>query len=267
MKLFVENIFSNRLIKQYSNISQQEHIRNLFMCPGLTMLKELLIDVEENWFSDKDNSTFVVVNIQSGHVFFFLITYLYYLNKAIRKKLVGSFEVDWRDENIGYAVSIEKNLLDKVFGGLKEKVNEILFASGILIKNNDRYRAEVSTYGEDILPAIQHKLSGLNFRLKSYFLVAQIYPAHIQLTLHQVVRISSADTIIVEDEIIQIEDVYDTMCNSIWINMKNNGYVNYCDRHKNQRYTSHHLGSVQAYSKIFENLKSCVLKTVNEINR
>lgn len=87
--------------------------------------------------------------------------------------------------------------------------------------------------------SILNNVFGLEFKMKSCFVVAQIYPTtHVQLTLHQVVRLLSpqkpAATVIIQDKIVHIEDIYDTLCQKIWAIMLS-GHVEYCTTHKNER--------------------------------
>lgn len=269
-KLQVERIFSH-YIEMHSDPLLQKKIIDTFVDSEGKILERLLS--KENLgklFSKEDkpcraNVDFVDIR-HPGYVFFVIISYLYYLNKLVEEKLEGSFGNDWRDKNIAYAVCVDKSILDNVFGS-KEHFHELLYASGILQKNNEHRKAQISTYGAEILPAIQQKLKHLEFKMKSYFVVAQTYPTHIQLTLHQVVRLSSpqkdAATIIIQDEIIHIEDVYDTLCKRVWANMLFSGHVEYCTKHKDERDTLYDFGSFQNYSNIRHKLKLCITKLVS----
>ncbi|KAI7888041.1 uncharacterized protein EV154DRAFT_324303 [Mucor mucedo] len=173
---------------------------------------------------------------QHVYVNCFLIAYLYSLNKFIEEKLDEDYGDEWKNKNIAFTVSVDKYLLDKVFGS-KERLNELFYASGVLQKDNRLRKAQIFSYGEEILPAIQQRLTDLDFKMKSYFVVAQIHPKHIQLTLHQVVKLSSYEentaTIIIQDEIVQIEDVYDSL--------------------------SHCFG----YKNVYQKLKLCVVEIMN----
>ncbi|KAG2200010.1 hypothetical protein INT47_000360 [Mucor saturninus] len=134
--------------------------------------------------------------------------------KRQKEKLESDVGKNWQAHNIWYAVSIKKNQLDTVFGSIKN-LEKSFFASGILEKNDELRKAKFCTRGEEILPAIQHKYPYLDFRLKSHFVVAQISSKHLQLSLHQVVKLASPGkdpaSIIIQDEMIHIDDGYDTL--------------------------------------------------------
>lgn len=181
----------------------------------------------------------------------------------IEEKLNENYGREWKNNKIAFAVSVDKQLLDTVFCS-KEKMNELLLASGILQKNVNKRKAQIFSYGEEILPAIQQKLTDLEFKMKSYFVVAQIHPKHIQLTLHQVVKLSSFEkntaTIIIQDEIIQIEDVFDALCKNIWITMLSGIHVNYCSIHENEGNETHGFRYKDGYQK----LKLCIIEMVSD---
>ncbi|KAI7891427.1 uncharacterized protein EV154DRAFT_508240 [Mucor mucedo] len=182
-------------------------------------------------------------------MYFFMLTYLHCLNKQIEKKLESNFGKNWQADKIWYGVSIDKNLSDNVFGTIK-KLEKSFFASGIIRKNDDLRKAKFCTRGEEILQAIQHKYQHLDFRSKSYFVVAQISSKHIQLSLHQV------------DEIIHIDDVYDTLCKSIMKSIQINYQVDYCTTHKYGKDIQYDFQSFEMYSNIYRNLKPCVVELV-----
>lgn len=270
MKLYLESILGHYL-EMYSDTKQQKEIRTNFVKSGLKIFEQRLSEVDFYEMFLKDASpaadTHFVTVYQPSYIYFFMITYFYYLNKLVEEELKGDFGNDWREENIGYDVCVNKSILDNFFGS-KEILNELLYVGGILQKNNEHRKAQISTHSEEILPVIQQKLEYLEFKMKSYFVVVQTYPTHIQLTLHQVVKISSSKensaTIIIQDQIIQIEDVYDTLCKKIWANMSLNGHIEYCNTHKDIPSALYDFGLLQNYSNIYQKLKSCVVKLVGE---
>ncbi|KAG2200006.1 hypothetical protein INT47_000356 [Mucor saturninus] len=170
---------------------------------------------------------------------------------------------NWRANNIWYAVSMDKKLLDTVFGSI-QKLEKSFFASGILGKDNELRKAKFGTRVEEILPAIKHKYQDLGFRLKSYFVVAHISSKHIQLSLHQVVKLASPGedpaSIIIQDEIIDIDDVYDTLCKSIMKSLQANCRVDYCITHKSQEDMQYDFQSFEIYKNIYRNLKPCIVE-------
>ncbi|KAI7893064.1 uncharacterized protein EV154DRAFT_165002 [Mucor mucedo] len=241
-------------------------IRKLFVSSNPNLFKQLTANIEmDDLFASKDESSGSdsesFTTCHPGYMYFFMITYLHCLNKQIEEKLESNIGSNWRANNIWYAVSIDKTLLDSVFGSIK-KLEKAFFASGILVKDDELRKAKFCTRGEEILPAIQHIYQHLEFRLKSYFVVAQIYSKHIQLSLHQVVKLVSPEedpaSIIIQDEIIQIDDVYDTLCKRIMKSIQFNCQVDYCTTHKSEKDTPYDFQSFEIYSDIYRNLKPCV---------
>ncbi|KAG2193299.1 hypothetical protein INT47_008660 [Mucor saturninus] len=180
-----------------------------------------------------------------------------------KEKLESDVGKNWQANNIWYGVSIDRNLLDTVFGSIK-KLEKLFFASGILGKDDELRKAKFCTRGEEILPAIQDKYQHLDFRLKSYFVVVQISSKHIQLSLHQVVKLVSPGedpaSIIIQDEMIHIDDLHDTLCKSIMKSLQVNCRVNCCTAHKSEEDTPYDFQSFEIYSNIYRNLKPCVVE-------
>ncbi|KAI7870693.1 uncharacterized protein EV154DRAFT_121968 [Mucor mucedo] len=271
MKLFIQNTF-RKYLKLWSHPDKRTKVINTFVYPESKIVEKLLCKVDmDTMFSKKialsaangDNS---VIVCHPGYFFFFIITYLYYLNKLIEDKMDSAFGNDWRDKNTAFAFSVEKKLLDDIFGS-KETLNEMLFASGILHNNNGFRKAEICTYGEEILPAIQQKLKDADFKMKLYFIVAQLHQKHIQLTLHQVVKLSTpaedAATIIIQDEILHIEDVYDTLCKNIWAALLSSNRIDYCLKHMNKGDDPHSLNSSEGYKAIYQRLKFYLMEVLS----
>ncbi|KAI7891423.1 uncharacterized protein EV154DRAFT_224143 [Mucor mucedo] len=221
----------------------------------------------DDLFASKDEScgsdSKLFTTCHPGYMYFFIITYLHCLNKQIEKKLESDVGSNWRANNIWYGVSVDKKLLDTVFGSIKN-LEKSFFASGILRKDDELRKAKLCTRGEEILPALQHKYQHLDFRLKSYFVVAQISSKHIQLSLHQVVKLASPGedpaSIIIQDEIIHIHGVYDILCKSIMKSIQVNCQVDYCTTHKSQEGTQYDFQSLEIYNNIYRNLKPCVVE-------
>ncbi|KAG2194690.1 hypothetical protein INT47_013065 [Mucor saturninus] len=222
------------------------------------------ISVSKDEFCGSDSKSFTTCH--PGYMYFFMITYLHCLNKQIEEKLESTVGSNWRANNIWYAVSMDKKLLDTVFGTIK-KLEKSFFASRILGKDGELGKAKFCIRGEEILPAIQHKYQHLDFRLKSYFVVARISSKHIQLSLHQVVKLASPGedpaSIIIQDEMIHIDNVHDTLCKSIMKSIQVNCPVDYCTTHKNEEATQYDFQSFKIYSNIYQNLKPCVVELVS----
>ncbi|KAG2195026.1 hypothetical protein INT47_005626 [Mucor saturninus] len=188
-----------------------------------------------------------------------MITYLYSFNEQLEENIERIYEADWRGNNIWYGVSTDKHLLDSVFGSMK-KLEKLFFASGILQEGNNTRRAKFCIHGEGILPAIQHKYRHLDFKMKSYFVAAQIFSKHIQLTLHQVVKLAlpkeDAATIVIQDEIIHMDDIYDSLCKNILANTQIDCEYNHCHIHN----AHDAFESLQTCTSLRQNLKLYVFE-------
>ncbi|KAG2195023.1 hypothetical protein INT47_005623 [Mucor saturninus] len=222
-------------------------------------MEDLFVSKDE--FCGSDNKLFTTCH--PGYMYFFMITYLHCLSKQVEEKLESTVGSNWRANNFWYGVSIDKKLLDTVFGSIKN-LEESFFASGILGKDDELRKAKFCTRGEEILPAIQHKYAHLDFRMKSYFIVAQIFSKHIQLSLHQVVKLASHGedpaSIIIQDKMIRIDDVSDTLCKSIMKSLQVDCQVDYCSTHKSEEDTQYDFQSFEIYSNIYRNLKPYVVE-------
>ncbi|KAG2235844.1 hypothetical protein INT48_003956 [Thamnidium elegans] len=95
----------------------------------------------------------------------------------------------------------------------------------------------ITTQGEGLLPVIQQSFK-LRFPLKYFFMVAQLYEDYVQLTLNQVVTESGSDhedqeTVIIQEEIIPIPNIYDSFCFNVWSNItEDSSLIQLCDTHK-----------------------------------
>ncbi|KAG2192219.1 hypothetical protein INT47_006587 [Mucor saturninus] len=140
------------------------------------------------------------------------------------------------------------------------------------MKDDELRKAKFCARGEEIVTNLQHKYQHLDFSLKSYFVVAQISSKHIQLSLHQVVKLASPGedpaSIIIQDEMVHIDDVYDSLCKSIMTSIQFNCQVDYCTTHKNGEDTQYDFQSFEIYSNIYRNLKPYVVELLekNESN-
>ncbi|KAI7891353.1 uncharacterized protein EV154DRAFT_222541 [Mucor mucedo] len=258
----------NDYIRIKTSKNRSKEIRKLFVSSNPSLFKQLTANfdmddllVSNDKFSASDSEGFTTCH--PGYMYFFMLTYLHCLNKQIEEKLESNFGKNWQANKIWYGVSIDKNLSDNVFGTIK-KLEKSFFASGILGKDDDLRQAKFCTRGEEILPAIQHNYQHLDFGLKSYFVVVQIFSKHIQLSLHQVVKLASPGedpaSIIIQDEMIQINDVYDTLFKSIMKSIQINYQVDYCATHKYGEDTQYDFQSFEIYSNIYRNLKPCVVE-------
>ncbi|GAA5812782.1 hypothetical protein MFLAVUS_006240 [Mucor flavus] len=166
----------------------------------------------------------------------FISMYIVYIKEEILNKLLDHLISDKLNTKIGYAVSIEAMLLNNTIGN-KDNLRDIIFASGLVPKDNDSKKLRIITQGERILPAIQKSLK-LEFPLKLYFLLCQLHENYVQLSLHQVVKDSASEEkvqefIIVQDVTTSIPNIYDSLCASMWLNLvQDNSLIDLCETHK-----------------------------------
>lgn len=165
----------------------------------------------------------------------FVLMYAIYVIEDILKKLPNQLISNHKDMISGYAVSIEAILLNNIIG-TKDYLLDIIFASGLVQKGNSSIKLQVLFQGENFLPAIQKSMK-LNLSLKSYFVLCQLYEDYVHLSLHQVVTIPSPEekrqeSIIVRDEIIAINNIYDSLCLTMWRTLvRDSSLIELCDMH------------------------------------
>ncbi|KAI7875827.1 uncharacterized protein EV154DRAFT_74322 [Mucor mucedo] len=254
----------NDYLRMETSKNYLKEIRDLLTLSKSNLLEQLMENIKLDTFfimDDKSCNTNnnLVTTCQPEHMFFFMLIYFYNLGKQLEDKIGNK----WRDKSIWYGVCIDKNLLDTMFGSTK-KLEKLFFASGILRKDNNFIKAKFCIRGEEILPAIQQKFEDLNFKMKSYFVVAQIFEKHVQLTMHQIVKLESSGSdsasIVIQDKIIYINDVYDTLVKKIWMRMQRNYQIDFCTTHMQNKNTKNDFGSIQKCGYMRQNLKSCVVK-------
>lgn len=271
MKIQMEDIFGDYL-QMNLDFDREANNRHAFINSGSRILESLLDKVKlSKIFSTSDQGLAIDNTMETirhtTYILFFKIMYLRYLNQLIQELLDLHFKNNWKNKSIVFDVSVDKNLLDHVFGS-KEDLNELFYASRILQKEDKRQRAQFSIYGEEIFPAIQLKLPDLNFKIKTYFVVAEIHSSHIQIALHQVVKLKSAQengvSIVVQDKIIPIDHLYKTLCKILWTNISSNIVINYCKEHNKETNTLvYDFYSAQNYEHTLNSLELCVLKIVS----
>lgn len=266
MKLFMDNNL-DEIMKDYSNI-HQETFKNMFVHAyskfKKSEMKEFFSKPKEQSKSATADTSYVILR-HAKYAYLFLMMYLSYLNELVMNQLHQYIGNGWREKKIGYVISVEKVLLDDMIGS-KKYLQELLAGSGMLEKDDKYRKVEIVTQGEGILPAIQRNL-GLDIALKSYFVVVQLHQTHIQIALHQVVQLSSreenASTIIVEDEMIHIDHVNDTLCKEILNHYRLNNGISYCTLHKDTKDDSCNLYSLPNYKNTFTKLKHHVFEIVS----
>lgn len=118
---------------------------------------------------NNDNYTedLLISTQQQIHVKKFLLIYATYVKYAISSKLSDIVDPSM-EIKIGYNITIEKILLDHLFNS-KEGLKDIMYASGLIQKDDNSKKLRIITRGERILHLIQRSLA-LPFPLDSYFL-------------------------------------------------------------------------------------------------
>lgn len=261
------------MVRNFDYIDKDNYLtENIFMDTCSRIQRYVAQGVMDGFFSRAEEmpqsaiaDESIIIHHQVEYIHLFLMMYLGYINKLVTSQLDESFGNDWREKNTGYIISAEGILMDDLIG-TKKNMQDLLFGSGILHKTDEFRKARIVTQGEVILPAIQQKL-GLILDLKSYFAVAQLHQKYIQVTLHQIIKMQSleenASTIIIRDEMIPIENVYDNLCKNMWNNIILDGNINYCDSNRDNEDTTCDLYSLRNYVIILKKLNQFVSKIVS----
>ncbi|GAA5812921.1 hypothetical protein MFLAVUS_006382 [Mucor flavus] len=222
--------------------------------------KGLLFEVKAILIEKLSNGEVLVSTNKPKYINAFILMYMIYIKEEILYKLPDHLISDQSDAKIGYAVSIEAMLLNDTIG-TKDNLRDIIYASGLVPKDNDSKKLRITTQGERILPAIQKSLK-LEFPLKSYFLLCQLHEDYVQLSLHQVVTASTSEekeqeSIIVQDEIAAIPNIYDSLCASMWCNLvQDSSLIKLCEMHNtSDKSKIFGLFSSNIKAEFFANLK------------
>ncbi|KAI8056478.1 hypothetical protein BDF21DRAFT_430903 [Thamnidium elegans] len=204
---------------------------------------------------------------QPNYIKVFLVMYLSYINRVILNSIPDHLRFENTDAKVGYVVSIEKTLLNNLIG-TKENAKELVFASGMMGDDNRSKKLKIITQGEELVSLIQQALK-LELSLKSYFVLAQLHEEHIQLTLNQVVEISDqgeeASTIILQDEIIPIRNIYDSLFRYTWNNIitDGNSLIQVCNTHnEDSNYECQQLYSLENKTKFANTLKKFISNNI-----
>ncbi|KAG2213114.1 hypothetical protein INT47_011263 [Mucor saturninus] len=198
-----------------------------------------------------------IFTCQAKYIRLFLMMYVGYVKKLVNLKLNTIFRNDCNSENTAYIATLDKAWMNSNLI-LNNNPKELLIESGILPEFGDNKMARFVVRGEGILPAIQQKLC-LELCLQSYFVVAQIHPTHLQVTLHQVVKISSSkgneSTIIIKDKKFEMRNIIDLISINIWKHMKACGKIEHSNSDTDKRCLSSDLNSLQIYNDVLKSLK------------
>lgn len=231
-----------------------------------TLLPEIETIFNNTVHSFEKNSTCVQ---QPKYIKTFLMMYLAYLNRVIFNRLPDHLNAS-SNRNIGYVFSIEKMLLDNVIGS-KKSFKELIFASEMIHKNDHSKKIRILPQGKCLLPLIRQSFE-LDMPLRSYFVLAQLRKNYVQLTLNQVVTVPSIATgrgnnpssIILKDEVIQIENMHDSLVTYLWQHVtENEDLVQLCDTHHKSGFEN--LFSLKVKKEFFKNFKRYIKDNVSTI--
>lgn len=221
-----------------------------------------MAEIEAIMNTDNHSKDLLVSTQQSVYIKAFIFIYMIYLKDIVSSKLlnVTGHNVDMK---IGYSITIENMLLINLFG-TKEDFEDVIYASGLLRKDDDCKKLRVITQGEGILPAIQQCWK-LQFPVKSFFVVAHLHEYYIRLTLNQVVtEEGEQEAFIIRDEIIHIPNVYASLCLNMWNNIvEENSLIQLCDKHLNNELLE--IFSVQNQICFTRNLTRYLSNNVRDI--
>ncbi|KAG2235803.1 hypothetical protein INT48_001029 [Thamnidium elegans] len=224
---------------------------------GVSIKKSLLFEMKAILSEGLSAGEVLVSTDRQEYIKAFILMYLVYIKEDILYKLS-----DHMDMKIGYAVSIQAMLLNNTMG-TKDNLRDAIFESGLLPKDDDSIKLRITTQGERSLPAIQKSLK-LELSLKSYFLLCQLHEDYVQLSLHQVVTAPSSEqeSIIVQDEIIVIQNIYDSFSSNIWDTlMQDSSLIELCEMHNTSN-----LFSSKTKTDFFVNLKDHIADNVLQNN-
>lgn len=206
-----------------------------------------------------------IFTCQAKYIRLFLMMYVGYVKKLVNLKLNTIFRNDCNSKNTAYIATLDKAWMDSDLI-LNNNPKELLIESGILPEFGDNKMARFVVRGEGILPAIQQKLC-LELCLQSYFVVAQIHPTHLQVTLHQVVKISSSkgneSTIIIKDKKFEMRNIIDLISINIWKHMRAWGKIEHSNSDTDKMCLSSNLNSLQTYNDVLKSLKLYVSECVS----
>ncbi|GAA5804199.1 hypothetical protein HPULCUR_009686 [Helicostylum pulchrum] len=202
---------------------------------GVSIKKDQLFEMKAILTKELSSGEALISTNKPKYINAFVLMYMIYIKEEILNKLPDHLISDHTDTKIGYAISIEAMLLNNTIG-TKDSLQDIIFSSGLVLKVDDYKKLRITTQGEKIFPAIQKSLK-LELSLKSYFLVCQLHEDYVQLTLHQVVTAPSSEeeeqeSIIVQDEILDIPNIYDSLYTSMWNSLvQDSSLIELCEMH------------------------------------
>lgn len=270
MKSWIDKTFSDIL----TNTNGVERLDNIFTKIWTRINDSFYEDALPDFFfglsmptstSRTEDQTYFVTLCQQYYTQIFLMMYLAHLFNSATSQLCKAFQNEYVENSVGYVISVEKNLLDDLFGS-KILLRKMLFGSSIIQEANDDTKVQIVVQGEGILQAIQCKLD-INLPLKSYFIVSQVQSTYIHVSLNQVVKVASTEedisAIVVKDKFITFKNANDILCETIWNHFTSTGIIDYCTLHKDDHKIDCNFFKSKDYYHALENLKYHILETVS----
>ncbi|KAG2235835.1 hypothetical protein INT48_003947 [Thamnidium elegans] len=245
----------------------EEHLTDESKISSVVLNKDMLIEIENILNVESHNDKDLLVSTQQQvYIKVFVLIYMIYINVIVSRKTP---KITGGNDNIktGYAITIEKTLLQRLLV-TEDELRDIIYASNLIQEDDSYKKLRITTQGEGLLPVIQQSFK-LPFPLRSFFVVAQLHEDYVQLTLNQVVTESGLDhedqeTVVIQEEIIPIPNIYDSLCFNMWSNItEDSSLIQLCDTHKG--YNNNELldiFSLENQAEFTNNLKEYISKDI-----
>ncbi|KAI9352325.1 hypothetical protein BD770DRAFT_393215 [Pilaira anomala] len=219
----------------------------------------------DHLFSTKEGRIITLTQKQKDTRFILLI-FLVYLSKIIQEKQPKSIS---SDTNIGYVISVDQMLLKRA-NTTQDGFKELIYTTKLIKREDSSKKLKVMIRGEALLPIFQRHFGLSKLPIKSYFVLAQLHETYIQMTLNQVVTFpfseeEEQESVVIQDEIIPIQNLYDALCSNAWdYIIHNTNVINLCDIHtkSNNIYKYFDLLTVETQALFKINLKGYISNNV-----
>ncbi|GAA5808493.1 hypothetical protein MFLAVUS_001884 [Mucor flavus] len=215
---------------------------------------------------ESSNKDLLISTQQQIYIKDFVQIYMIYINDIISRKL-PTITASNTNTKIGYAITIDSMLLKKLFG-TEDNLRDTIYASNLVQKDDSYRKLRIATHGEVLFPVIQRSFK-LQFPIKSFYVVAQLYENYVQLTLNQVVTESGLENeyqeaIIMQEEMIPIPSIYDTLCFNMWTNItEDSSLIRLCDTHTGYNdYELLEIFTLKNQAEFTNNLKEFISKNI-----
>ncbi|GAA5808560.1 hypothetical protein MFLAVUS_001951 [Mucor flavus] len=230
------------------------------------LYKSMMTEIEDVLNVEGHDEDLLVSTQQQVYIRGFVLIYMIYINDIISRKL-PTITASNSNIKIGFAITIDNMLLKRLFG-TEDNLRDVIYASNLLQKDDSSKKLRIATHAEGLFPVIQRSFN-LQFTIKSFFVVAQLYENHVQLTLNQVVTESGLENeyqeaIIIQEETIPIPNIYKSLCCNMWNNIiEDSSLIQLCDTHA--RYNDYELldiFSLENRAEFTNNLKEHISKNI-----